>query len=352
MVAEDFLVKKHLRLISRCLGVLPSAYVGFYNSRPTLLFFLLSSLDVLDRLDTALTEESKQDIIKFLYDLQIESNSGLPLDVSGFCGSLCHIENSKSEQSTDPDSYYDCAHIAQTYTALCCLLVLGDDLKQVDSRAILSGVSRCQKDDGSFCAFGFQNSENDMRFVYCAVAICFILNDYSFINTEKLKHFIRNSINYDGGIGQGPMYESHGGSTYCAIASLYMLGNLWDNSVITKKQIERLKNWALLKQDEGFHGRTNKPDDSCYAFWIGATLSMLNSQYLVDETKVRSFLIRTQDELIGGFSKYEDSTSDALHTYFSIAALSIFEEPLLNPIFPPLNISRRAYEHLMRIRPR
>ncbi|KAI1726745.1 prenyltransferase and squalene oxidase repeat domain-containing protein [Ditylenchus destructor] len=321
MVAEDFLVKKHLRLISRCLGVLPSAYVGFYNSRPTLLFFLLSSLDVLDRLNSALTEESKQDIIKFLYDLQIGSNSGLPLDVSGFCGSLCHVENSKSEQSTDPDSYYDCAHIAQTYTALCCLLVLGDDLKRVDTRAILSGVSRCQKDDGSFCAFGFKNSENDMRFVYCAVAICFILNDFSFINTEKLKHFIRNSINYDGGIGQGPMYESHGGSTYCAIASLYMLGNLWDNSVIT-------------------------------TFWIGATLSMLNSQYLVDENKVRSFLIRTQDELIGGFSKYEDTTSDALHTYFSIAALSIFEEPLLNPVFPPLNISRRAYEHLLRIRPR
>lgn len=54
-----------------------------------------------------------------------------------------------------------------------------------------------------------------------------------------------------------------------------MLGNLWDYSVLNQRQIERLKNWAILKQDEGFHGRTNKPDDSCYAFWIGATLSVI-----------------------------------------------------------------------------
>lgn len=40
---------------------------------------------------------------------------------------------------------------------------------------------------------------------------------------------------------------------------------------------------------------------------------------------------------------------DILHTYFSIAALSIFGEPLLTPVYAPLNISRRAYEHLVRL---
>jgi len=101
-----------------------------------------------------------------------------------------------------------------------------------------------------------------------------------------------------------------------------------------------------MRQGEGFHGRINKPDDSCYAFWVGATLKMLNAYYLVDEEVMRSFLMRTQDETVGGFSKYEDSTSDVLHTYFSLAALSIFDEPLVAPLFVPLNISRRAYEHL------
>lgn len=52
------------------------------------------------------------------------------------------------------------------------------------------------------------------------------------------------------------------------------MGRLWDGSVLTKQQIERLKKWAMFKQDQGFHGRTNKPDDSCYAFWIGGTLKV------------------------------------------------------------------------------
>lgn len=49
-----------------------------------------------------------------------------------------------------------------------------------------------------------------MRFVFCAVAICFILNDFSYVNVQNIKSFIRLSVNYDGGIGQGPSFESHG----------------------------------------------------------------------------------------------------------------------------------------------
>lgn len=53
-----------------------------------------------------------------------------------------------------------------------------------------------------------------------------------------------------------------------------MTGHLWDQSVLSYKQIERLKKWILAKQDVGFHGRANKADDSCYAFWLGATLKV------------------------------------------------------------------------------
>lgn len=72
-------------------------------------------------------------------------------------------------------------------------------------------------------------------------------------------------------------YNTSSGSTYCALAVLSMLGCLWDGSVLSSKQIERLKNWAIFKQEEGFHGRINKPDDSCYAFWIGASLTVVLS---------------------------------------------------------------------------
>uniref|UniRef100_A0A915DLB7 Geranylgeranyl transferase type-1 subunit beta n=1 Tax=Ditylenchus dipsaci TaxID=166011 RepID=A0A915DLB7_9BILA len=292
MVTEDFLVKKHLRLINKCLSILPSAYVGFQNSRPTVLFFLISSLDILNKLDASIPQKEKSEIISWIYQLQITSSADFSAESGGFRGSINTTNNCPT-----PDDLHSSLLFVDSW----------DDLKGVDRPSILNGIRLI-------------NSENDMRFVFCAVAICYILNDFSFIDVVKVRSFIQSSVNYDGGIGQGPFCESHGGSTYCAIASLSMLGCLWDFSVLTKAQIERLKNWAIMKQKDGFHGRTNKPDDSCYAFWLGATLSMLNAQYLVNETSVRSFLMRTQDDLIGGFSKYEDSTSDALHTYFSIAA--------------------------------
>ncbi|KIH50179.1 prenyltransferase and squalene oxidase repeat-containing domain protein [Ancylostoma duodenale] len=192
-------------------------------------------------------------------------------------------------------------------------------------------------------------SESDMRFVFCAVAICHILQDDSHINWAALRNFIRASLNYDGGIGQGPGDESHvaichilqddshinwsalrnfiqaslnydggigqgpgdeshGGSTFCAIASLSLSNRLWDESVLSRSEISRLVKWALWKQDQGFHGRAHKDDDSCYSFWIGATLEILNANHLLDKEKLRSFLLIAQHQPLGGFCKVPDPT--------------------------------------------
>lgn len=37
----------------------------------------------------------------------------------------------------------------------------------------------------SFCCV-FEGSENDMRFVYCVVCICYMLNDWLGMNVEKV----------------------------------------------------------------------------------------------------------------------------------------------------------------------
>ena len=120
-----------------------------------------------------------------------------------------------------------------SYTALCCLLILGDDLSRVHRPAILSGVRRLQLPNGSFYSTT-EGSENDMRFIYCAACISYILGDWSAINIDKAVEFIKSSQvsvlyhvrsdvyllcmygcilflqNYDSGIGQGPCLESHG----------------------------------------------------------------------------------------------------------------------------------------------
>ena len=44
----------------------------------------------------------------------------------------------------------------------------------------------------SFCCVP-EGSENDMRFVYCAACICYMLNDWSGIDQEKAVEFIQKS---------------------------------------------------------------------------------------------------------------------------------------------------------------
>ncbi len=64
-----------------------------------------------------------------------------------------------------------------------------------------------------------------------------------------------------------------GGSTFCAIASLFLMGKL---EILSANQIEKLKLWCLNRQTTGFNGRVNKPWDTCYSFWIGSTLKVCN----------------------------------------------------------------------------
>lgn len=114
-------------------------------------------------------------------------------------------------------------------------------------------------------------------------------------------------------MGQGPGLESHGGSTFCAVASLYLMNEL--HNVLTKDQIDKLRRWCLMRQTSGFQGRPGKPSDTCYSFWVGATLHMLDSGHLIDPVENREFILSTQDDSIGGFAKFYDTRADPLHTY-------------------------------------
>ena len=62
-----------------------------------------------------------------------------------------------------------------------------------------------------------------------------------------------------------------GGSTYCALASLVLMNRL---NTLTSDQLEKIKRWCIFRQKSGFHGRPNKPVDTCYSFWVGASLKV------------------------------------------------------------------------------
>ena len=43
---------------------------------------------------------------------------------------------------------------------------------------------------------------------------------------------------------------------------------------IEKNKRDGLVNWLIHRQEGGFSGRPGKPADTCYSFWIGATLEV------------------------------------------------------------------------------
>jgi len=235
-------------------------------------------------------------------------------------------------------------NVAMTYMALCILITLGDDLSRVNKPAVLQGVAALQKPNGSFKS-NYEYGESDLRFVYCSLAICNILNDSSTIDISSTVKFILNCFNYDGAFGQNPGSESHGGSTYCAIASLSLLGEL--NCALDGNKCKTIERWAVHRQTTGgFQGRPNKDPDTCYSFWLGATLSIMGSLDKINKEKNRDFIMSNANFFGGGFSKNNDCIPDPMHTCLSLCALSLNGEKNLNPINPALNITVRAANYL------
>jgi len=332
---------RHAKFFQRTLAVLPSSLKSFDTQRVTIAYFAISGLDLLDKL--GIIESQKSSMISWFYKCLISPKSGdsvitdnATLDMCGFRGSPA-LKVNNSPLPTHP---FDHGHIAMTYTALASLLVLGNDLGDLDRKAVISGVRALQLPDGSFKA-ALEGGENDMRFLYCASAICSILDDWSGIDTDAAVNYIKSSISYEGGIGQGPNLEAHGGSTYCAVAALNLMGRLDE---LGAEKVSKLVRWCIHRQvqNSGFMGRPHKDEDTCYSFWVGATLSLLGKLHLCDKNSSRNFVLSTQDPITGGLAKWKDSQADPLHTYLGLSGLAIQgEEGLLN-VDPALNISVRA----------
>ncbi|XP_061719510.1 geranylgeranyl transferase type-1 subunit beta [Cydia pomonella] len=329
--------RQHVKYFMRFLDILPSSLSSHDTTRVTIAYFSVAGLDVLGSI-TSISVELRSRIIEWLYHLQVHPNKETgDMSMCGFQGSSTinielHPEN----------AHYRCGHLAMTYTALCTLVTLGDDLSRVNRKALVEGVKALQTEEGNFAAT-LSGCESDMRFVYCAACISYILDDWSGFDKEKAADYIIKSIGYDYGIAQCPSLESHGGTTYCALATLQLTGQL---PRLSPQQLRGLQRWLALRQLDGFQGRPNKPVDTCYSFWVGASLKMLKTLKYTNYGSNRSYVYETQDVIVGGFSKWPDTCTDPMHTYLGLAGLSLIGEKGLLKIVPTLNITKRAFEHL------
>lgn len=329
--------RQHVKYFMRFLNILPSSLSSHDTTRVTIAYFSVAGLDVLGSI-SAISLDLRSRIIEWLYRLQVHPDKETgDMSLCGFQGS------STINIRLDPDNnQFRCGHLAMTYTGLCILLALGDDLSRINRTALIQGVKALQTDEGNFSAT-LSGCESDMRFVYCAACISYILNDWSGFDIEKATDYVIKSIGYDYGIAQCPELESHGGTTFCALATLALTDQL---DKLSEAQIDGLKRWLVYRQIDGFQGRPNKPVDTCYSFWVGASLKILNALQLTNYGSNRRYVYETQDMVVGGFSKWPDTCTDPMHTYLGLSGLSLIGESGLLEIEPRLNITKRAYEHL------
>jgi len=191
----------------------------------------------------------------------------------------------------------------------------------------------------------------DMRSMYCLIGILNLADRmHAVLASERLEwvaEWILSSQAVLGGFGANPNAEPHGGYTFCAISSLRMLG-----IEIPKKN--RLEVWFQARLNPRFNGRPGKPSDSCYVWWICA--SMINSGCFLEVDKMGVIEGLLNENFFvpetGGFSKYPSipiawdessvhgiQSADLFHTFLTIASLALFEGIRRgNPILDSLTV--------------
>ncbi|KAL9843560.1 Geranylgeranyl transferase type-1 subunit beta [Arabidopsis thaliana] len=327
--SANFEKDRHLMYLEMMYELLPYHYQSQEINRLTLAHFIISGLHFLgarDRVD-------KDVVAKWVLSFQAFPTNRVSLkdgEFYGFFGS----RSSQFPIDENGDLKHNGSHLASTYCALAILKVIGHDLSTIDSKSLLISMINLQQDDGSFMPIHI-GGETDLRFVYCAAAICYMLDSWSGMDKESAKNYILNCQSYDGGFGLIPGSESHGGATYCAIASLRLMGYigvdlLSNDSSSSIIDPSLLLNWCLQRQanDGGFQGRTNKPSDTCYAFW----------RRCIDRQNGSAQILMSCQSKYGGFSKFPGQLPDLYHSYYGYTAFSLLEEQGLSPLCPELGL--------------
>jgi prenyltransferase beta subunit len=156
---------------------------------------------------------------------------------------------------------------------------------------------------------------------------------YKKIKGKELLTSLFTSIkSYDNSFSLYESCESHSGIVFCSVSSIIMIGNNFSSSI----NLSHSFNWLLKRLTLlGVTGRINKEEDTCYAFWVLASLiNLLKCNVIqsfqqttiedwVDVGYLKDFLYECQSEN-GGFVKNRSVFyRDILHSYYSLFGLKI-----------------------------
>ena len=252
-------------------------------------------------------------------------------------------------------------HLASTYAAINTLVIIGgmgfpsayDSIPREPLQVWIKSLY--DPESGSFRMH--TDGEVDLRATYCALAISQILNldiglscRVNSSNTDMLTHgrtirnFLLKSQTYEGGFACIPQDESHGGYSFCGLASLSFLQSM------SRARLRQLKSWAFQRQSQAlgaYNGRTNKLVDACYSYWMGATVAALafnerascatstgtgyneffapngESEPMFSFQHNLRFLLAASPDPSGGFRDKPSVKPDAYHTCYALSGIAI-----------------------------
>lgn len=203
-----------------------------------------------------------------LHALHLLNNEPLHI-YSNVIRTLKHMQNDYGGFSGGPNQI---SHCAPNYAAILTLCTIGsmEAYSIINRSAMYNYFLSLKHSSGGFCIH--HDGEVDSRGTYTVIAIARILN----ILTEQLIDGVANYLlqcqTYEGGFGGEPGNEAHGGYNFCALAALLILKEIHRCDMIAQEQ------WLLNRQvklEGGFQGRTNKLVDSCYSFWQGSAMAIV-----------------------------------------------------------------------------
>ncbi|EJU01281.1 terpenoid cyclases/Protein prenyltransferase [Dacryopinax primogenitus] len=308
----------------------PDSYSSQDASQPWLIYWVLQSLIQLGGvMDPESAKKGVQTIMRFW------SPSG------GFAGGP-----------------YQNAHVLPTYAAVCALAIVGgrpgegggwDQIDRYCRAKLYDFFLSLKQSDGSFIVC--ENGEVDMRGCYCLLCVATMLDILTLELVEGLAEYIANCQTYEGGFSsacyylssaRGRLGEAHGGYTYCALASLFLLRPLVPH-VFHLIDLPRLVRWAtgmqgLPVEGAGFRGRTNKLVDGCYSWWVGGMEPLLRElvrekaggegewedwdDAVFQKEGIQHYTLAIAQLAQGGLRDKPSKPPDAYHTACNLAGLA------------------------------
>ncbi|CAN1746989.1 Geranylgeranyl transferase type-1 subunit beta [Linum perenne] len=194
--ASSFDRERHLTYLRMMYQMIPYHYQSQEINRITLAYFAISGLDIIGALDTV----DRDEVASWVLSLRAqprdvsEINNGMVLivNVEHVAGEFYGFNGSRSSQFPSGNSRGfsgNHSHLASTYCALAILKTVRHNLFNIDWTPLLMSMRNLQQPDGSFLPIHF-GAETDLRFTYCAAAICFMLDNWSGMDRDKATEYI------------------------------------------------------------------------------------------------------------------------------------------------------------------